>query len=972
MANEILSPTNLGSMFLEHGDSVPAVASQPVNLSVPGYTWYVEEGAIDVFSAEYESGQRASAYKHFIRLEAGQLAFNVEESSHSIRLVAKGLQGTRLRRLTHEGLLEAMEGGNDAIATRMEFDRHVDFWIEFMSLAVSRDMEGIPATELRLRPSPMTGKGIASPDHGIVWLTATGIEATFLDLVDTGPHELVPVSRDAWIRLHGEERLDCRTTSEIAMRQILDKALPGFHEILFDAERLGQKLLLVDEVNLQVARVTRRQDDKIRARSNLKALYNPALRSVKDKSAMEGALRMIGRHEGFEIRVPAKRSGEELSLNDFCDASALRKRKVRLSASKRWWLYDSGAMLAIRHEDRQSLALLPGVTGNYRVVNPSTGESVLVDGKTDNPFQEVYYLYPSLLGNRVDGKAGLKELFLAGNRGVTRDLAILGLAGIAAGTLALTPAFAISRLVGAPTPDGHEVLALQMASILVGVGALMAILHILRGTALMRVEGRVAARLGALIWDRLLRLNPGFFRGYTAGELTTRSMVFQDVRDQVAGVTTDGVLSTFFLLPALGLLFFYDAYLGWIALLLSAVMIGVTAAFCIFMIEPQKQYLETMRRLMGDTQQFLKGISKLRVTAAEDLAFAAWARRYHGHKKAEIRLSILDEHLFAFGAAAPAFSAAVLFSTIAVQGEGGGVVTADFLAVFTAVMVMCTTIIMLGNATRAVAFIKPACEQVVPILASPTPTRKSGQDRTLLVGRILLDSVSHAYAVGGQKVLEDVSISARPGEFVAIVGESGAGKTTLLRLLLGLEKPLSGGVYYDGRDLAQLDFGFTRRQMGVVMQDSTLRPGSLLDNIIGVDSVLTEDDAWRTLELVGVAKDIRAMPMGLHTSVSENSANFSGGQSQRIRMAAALVYKPRIIFLDEPTSWLDTRSQALAMKGIEESTSTRVVIAHRLSTIQKADRINVLDQGRLVQSGNYDELLATEGKFRDLAKRQKL
>ena len=224
--------------------------------------------------------------------------------------------------------------------------------------------------------------------------------------------------------------------------------------------------------------------------------------------------------------------------------------------------------------------------------------------------------------------------------------------------------------------------------------------------------------------------------------------------------------------------------------------------------------------------------------------------------------------------------------------------------------------------------------------------------------------------MGGPKVLEDVSISAKPGEFVAIVGESGAGKTTLLRLLLGLEKPDSGAVYYDGRDLAQLDFSFARRQMGVVMQDSPLRPGSVLDNIIGTDSNLTEDDAWRALEQVGVAEEIRAMPMRLHTSVSENSANFSGGQSQRIRMAAALVYKPRIILLDEPTSWLDTKNQALAMKGIEESTSTRFVIAHRLSTIRKADRIHVLHQGRLVQTGSYEELLATEGKFRELALRQ--
>ena len=964
MVNDLRPDNALAALFLERGDPCPAPANQPVSLWESGHVWYVEAGAIDVLAAEFESGRMASTYKHFVRLEVGQLAFSVDESGHAMSLVAKGLQDTRLRRLTQECLLDALANSDNSI--RSELDRQIDFWIEAVSAAVSRDMDGIPATELRLHPGPMAGKGVASPDHGVVWLAASGMEASFLDLADTGRHGLVPVSRDAWIRLHREEAFDCRTTSELDGKCLLEEALPGFHEIAFDVESLNRRLLLVDEANLQVAQAARRRGEKARARTSLEALYKSGLRSVGDESAMAKALRMIGKQEGFDVRIPVIPNDEEPSLADYCEASAIRKRRVRLSTSKRWWFGDSGAMLAIRRDDGQPLVLLPGLTGRYRVVDPSTGESSPANSKTAALFRETHCLYPRLPGN---GASGLKELFRTGSCGVAGDVTVLVLTGIAAGALALTPAFAVNRLVGAVAPGGNAILTLQLAAILVGIGALVALLHILRGTALMRVEGRVAARLGALIWDRLLRLSPGFFRDYTAGELTARSMVFQDVRDQVAGVTADGVLSTLFLLPAFGLLFFYDAWLGLIAFLLSAAMIGVTAAFCILQIRPQHQYLETMRRLAGDTQQFLTGISKLRTTGAEDLAFAAWARQYHGHKQAEIRLSILGEHLAAFGAAVPALASAVLFSVVAIRGDGG-VDTANFLAVFTAVMALCMAVIMLGNAARAVAFVKPACDQVLPILASPASTRKAGGVRLVLSGRILLDQVSYAYIPGGPRVLDEVSISAKPGEFVAIVGESGAGKTTLFRLLLGLEKPDSGAVYYDGRDLAQLDFGVVRRQMGVVMQDSSLRPGSVLDNIIGTDSDLTEGDAWRALEQVGVADEIRAMPMGLHTSVGENSANFSGGQSQRIRMAAALVYKPRVIFLDEPTSWLDTRSQALAMKGIENSTSTRLVIAHRLSTIRKADRIHVLHRGRLVQTGSYDELLAAEGRFRDLASRQ--
>ena len=230
--------------------------------------------------------------------------------------------------------------------------------------------------------------------------------------------------------------------------------------------------------------------------------------------------------------------------------------------------------------------------------------------------------------------------------------------------------------------------------------------------------------------------------------------------------------------------------------------------------------------------------------------------------------------------------------------------------------------------------------------------------------------MSFRYTDDGPLIIDDVSIRARPGEFVAIVGESGAGKSTLLRLALGIEEPTGGGVYYDGRELAHLDRHSLRRQIGVVMQDGALRSGNILDNIIGVGDDLTIDDAWRAARLADVERDIAAMPMEMFTVVGDNSSTFSGGQIQRIRIAAALVREPRIMFLDEATSWLDARSQAQVMRDIESLAATRIVIAHRLSTIRKAERIYVLQDGRVVQEGRFNELFETEGPFRDLMQRQ--
>ena len=191
-----------------------------------------------------------------------------------------------------------------------------------------------------------------------------------------------------------------------------------------------------------------------------------------------------------------------------------------------------------------------------------------------------------------------------------------------------------------------------------------------------------------------------------------------------------------------------------------------------------------------------------------------------------------------------------------------------------------------------------------------------------------------------------------------------------MRLALGLEEPSAGGVYYDGRDLAKLDRRSVRRQIGVVMQDGMLQPGTLLDNIIGVNEDLTIDDAWNAARRAAVDSDIAEMPMEMLTVVGDSSSLFSGGQTQRIRIAAALVRNPRVVLLDEATSWLDARSQAQVMRGVESLAATRIVIAHRLSTIRAADRIYVLDAGRVVQQGTFDELYAVEGTFRRLVQRQ--
>ena len=216
-----------------------------------------------------------------------------------------------------------------------------------------------------------------------------------------------------------------------------------------------------------------------------------------------------------------------------------------------------------------------------------------------------------------------------------------------------------------------------------------------------------------------------------------------------------------------------------------------------------------------------------------------------------------------------------------------------------------------------------------------------------------------------------MSFAIRAGEHVAIVGGSGSGKSTVLRLLLGFERPRTGSLTYDGQELASLDPSRVRAQIGVVLQSSQLFAGSINENIRGASGASLEQ-CRLAAERAGLGPDLKLMPMGLHTPITEGSGTLSGGQRQRILIARAIVAEPAILFFDEATSALDNATQSVVARTLDSLRATRVTIAHRLSTVRNADRIFVLEAGRFVETGSYSELMARNGAFAALSRRQLL
>jgi len=294
--------------------------------------------------------------------------------------------------------------------------------------------------------------------------------------------------------------------------------------------------------------------------------------------------------------------------------------------------------------------------------------------------------------------------------------------------------------------------------------------------------------------------------------------------------------------------------------------------------------------------------------------------------------------------------------------------TSDFIAFWSAYTGFNTTILAMVPLAASLIGMGAYTDNIKPILEAVPEELGDKLDAGRLTGEIELQNISFGY-VEGKDILQNVSLYIRPGESVAIVGPSGCGKSTLLRLLLGFERPRVGTVLYDRRDLSDLSPESVRRQLGVVLQDGKLLPGNILQNIIGTQN-LTLDNAWAAAEKAGLDADVKEMPLQMDTIISEDAGNISGGQKQRILLARSMAGSPAVMVLDEATSALDNKTQEIVTNSLDQMSCTRIVVAHRLSTIRNADHIIVLDKGQIAEEGSYEELMAKDGLFARLARRQ--
>ncbi|EIC21460.1 NHLP bacteriocin export ABC transporter permease/ATPase subunit [Thiorhodovibrio frisius] len=973
----------------------------PFLIQEPDLIWLVLKGSLDIFAVPVVAGKIVGTGQHLLRVEAGELVFGMapapaqpagppssaDESAAQagqtqIALRAVATMGTELYRARRRDIEDE------------DFDIIVVDWIDTWigQLATVLMPVGGPRADGFLEAEPgleYPAKRVLLPQaRDTIWLQADQGEAKVAGnwpIPGAGEGRWFPLSGNLWLACENACTLSGIYTPTALFRGALWQSLDGFHRVFMGA--LAKRL--AENQQRDAARLEQRAaGDRLTFGGALRRIAGILRPLGADRNLTEGldatadplheAARLVAAASGISIAPPARAKNPLAHpLEEIARRSQVRTRRVLLR--DQWHRQDNDPLLGYLGADQRPVALIPDGPRRYRLIDPSTNtEQPVTDQVAEQLAGEAQVLYRPFPAHALN----VREVLRFGLAGLRLDPATVLAMGLLTGLLALATPIATSQILSdiIPRADVSMHLMLVAGLVLAALGA--AAFAVARSFAMLRLQTRMDARIQTAVWDRLLSLPVSFFRDYTAGDLADRANGINAIREVLSSTVIQAALNLVFSVFSLVLLFWYSWKLALVALAVVLVILGLSFLVTLMQLPLQREMIGRGGKIEGLVFQLLVGLSKLRISAAEARAFARWAEQFSITKDLTYRARRLAALQQVLNALFPLIASIVFFAMISFalnkSANPGGAEFAmaqsgfgikeflGFLPAFGQFSGAMTA--LLGTLTTLITIV-PLYERARPILEAIPERSELKADPGALDGHIEFSSVLFRYDPQVPPAVNQVSLRIPSGSYVAFVGASGSGKSTLVRLLLGFEQPESGGVYIDGRDISGLDMQAVRRQIGVVLQNGRIMSGSIFDNIVG-SLPLTIDDAWQAAEMAGFSDDIKQMPMGMHTVLPDGAASLSGGQRQRLMIARALVHKPRILILDEATSALDNRTQDVVNKSLAKLNMTRIVVAHRLSTIERVDRIFVMRQGSIAESGGFRELMDLNGEFAELARRQ--
>ncbi|MFK4107403.1 NHLP bacteriocin export ABC transporter permease/ATPase subunit [Streptomyces sp. NPDC002176] len=923
----------LGSL----GTRVDCAGLNRLDLEGPQVLWLVAAGALDLFAVDAaEQGH----WHHLGRVEAGALLLGpVAGPQHT--LVARPVRDCVVHRVN---LRELYQGAHTETWSYDEYGnpQYVppsSSPLEYaLALGVGRGLSVLFQAPLA------EDRSVAPSDDDVFWMQ-------------------VPPGSAQYGSMYGAEAAADLLMDPALWQSLVDQQ----YRLLTALDRWIEQLERTHETR---AAAGIKAGEAVRAHADQTLLASIGKRSARrttaaDADAGYAACKLVARAAGITLADPARGIGESERLDPVervALASRVRVRAVRLEGT--WWRENVGPLVGHRALSGAPVALL-WRRGGYVAVQPATGRETPVEKANAEEFEPRAVMFYRPLPEKRLGPLGLLRFSLGGTRNDLLNLLLAGLVTVVIG--ALVP-IATGKVLGEYVPQARENLIAQVCLAVMLSGVVSAAFTLLENLTILRLEGRIEGALQPAVWDRLLRLPTRFFSGRSTGELASAAMGISSIRRLLAGVGPVVAQSVTIGAMNVGLLLYYSVPMALAAIAMLLVIGAVFTGLGLWQVRWQRRLVTLGNKLNNQAFQTLRGLPKLRVASAENYAYAAWAGEFARSRELQQKVGRIKNISSVLGAVYLPVCTLVMFMLLAGPARGA-MSAASFLTFSTAVTMVLTSVTQLTGAFVSGVAALPLFEEIRPVLDA-TPEVRAGSTRPgPLTGALEARRLSFRYSDDGPLVLDDVSFAVRPGEFVAVVGPSGCGKSTLLRLLIGFDKPVSGSVLYDGQDLGALDQSAVRRQCGVVLQHAQPFNGSIMDVVCGTEPYSPEE-VMAAIELAGLAEDVQRMPMGLHTIVAGSGA-VSGGQRQRLMIAQALIRRPRILFFDEATSALDNDTQRTVIESTRKLNATRIVIAHRLSTVMDADRVVVMEDGKVIQQGTPAELLAdTGGRLHELVRRQ--
>ena len=939
-------------------------ARQPKRLDHQGVALQVVTGHVDVFAIDMSNDNAIGARHHLFRVESGGILLDLDNSaqcgSFQTQIIAVGGPGAEVAVLPH--------------AAFRSFDL-IEEWIARLAQLVAGPNPNWEMREVADGGETViaSGERRRGPVRNIVWVSLKSGTAKLmgLDPILTATESPIPLTSGMWIEAGQSECLVAGSTQPPDAGMVW-RSVDQFHRCV----NFCLRDYLLRGVDRETQRLARRDElttaQTYESFDRLAAIAARRFDRAKTRPESASPLLAVCQLVADEIRAPidipprpAALRQDFTELTEIARAARLRVRQTLLRGT--WWKQDVGPLVSWHGERRDPVGLIRA-GGHYTMVDPTTGARRKVDRSLALELgPEAATFYPPLPSRAL----AFRDLLTFSIRHASGNFGRIGLAIVAIGLLSLVAPLITEILVNSVIPrtelDQLVFCALALAVTAIATAGVQA----MQGLAMLRLEGLIDWKLQAAVIDRMLRLPASLFREYTVGDFVGRSMGIDAARRIFTGSVLRGMMAGLFGWLSIGLMLYYDLKLGLVAVALTAVRALLIMGTSAVRLYHESKYFDLQGKVSGFVLQLISGIGKLRVAAATVRSLAVWSRQFVAQRQHFLASQNAANALGVFESSFPLIATLIIFAVATWIKSSLLLDVGGFLAFFAAFGQSLGSVGAWAAGMSEALIAIPHLTRLRPLISGVAEVSEDRKPPGELSGSVEFSRLTFRYVPSGPPVLDNVSLGITAGEYVAIVGPSGSGKSSLFRLLLGFEKPEAGAVFFDGKAIDTLDISAVRRQLGVVLQNGSLATGSLYENICG-GVQLPLEQAWEAARLAGLDADIKAMPMGMHTVVSEGVNTLSGGQRQRVMIARAVARRPRILLFDEATSALDNQSQAIVSASLGNLNVTRIVIAHRLSTVRQVDRIIVLVDGKVVQSGSFDELSNTPGMFASFAQRQLL